>query len=327
MKRRLFGNTGFEVSPIGLGTWQLGGADWGDVDDESALNTLRAAVEMGVNFLDTADVYGLGRSEELIGRFLKETDDRLFVATKIGRFPTPGWPENFALATMRSHTEASLRRLGVDAIDLTQLHCLPTEVLRAGEIFESLRILKQEGTIRHWGVSVETAEEALIGLEQEGLTSLQIIFNIFRQRPIQFLEIAKSKGVGIIVRLPLASGLLSGKYTKQTEFAPTDHRTYNREGEKFNVGETFAGLPFEKGVELADALKPLVPAGMSMAQMALRWTIDFDAVSVTIPGARSADQARDNAAAGELPPLKDELHTHLQEFYREEVAPHIRGPY
>lgn len=327
MKRRLFGNTGFEVFSIGLGTWQLGGADWGDVDDESALNTLRTAVETGVNFFDTADVYGLGRSEELIGRFLKETDDKVFVATKLGRFPNPGWPENFSLATMRAHTEASLSRLAVDAIDLAQLHCLPTEVLRQGEIFESLRTLRHEGKIKHWGVSVETAEEALICLEQEGLTSLQIIFNIFRQKPLQFLELAKSKGVGIIVRLPLASGLLSGKYNKATEFASNDHRTYNREGEKFNVGETFAGLPFEKGVELAEALKPLVPAGMSMAQMALRWTIDFDPVSVTIPGARSADQARDNAAAGELPPLKDELHIQLQNFYEKEVAPHIRGPY
>lgn len=327
MKQRSFDHTGAEVSEIGLGTWQLGGADWGDVDEGHALDTLRAAVEGGVNFFDTADVYGLGRSEEIIGKFLKETAAPVFVATKLGRFPEPGWPENFSLRSLRAHTEASLQRLGIEAVDLTQLHCIPTEVLREGEVFESLRALKREGKIKSFGVSVETNEEALICLGQDDLASLQIIFNIFRQKPIEFFDTAKSKGVALIVRLPLASGLLSGKFTKETKFAETDHRSYNREGQAFNVGETFAGLPFEKGVELADALKQMLPESMTMAQMALRWILDFDAVSVIIPGARNRAQARANVTASEQAPLGDERHARLREFYETQVAAHIRGPY
>jgi len=327
MKRRLFNNTGEEVSEIGLGTWQLGGADWGEEDEGLAIETLRAAAAGGVNFFDTADVYGLGRSEQLIGKFLRETPGRIYVATKLGRFPEPGWPENFSLNALRQHTEASLQRLGVEAIDLTQLHCIPTEVLRDGEVFESLRELKREGKIKDFGASVESNEEALICLQQEDLASLQIIFNIFRQKPIEFFEEAKRRRVALIVRLPLASGLLSGKFTKETQFAATDHRTFNREGQAFNVGETFAGLPFEKGVELADALRSLVPEGMTMAQMALRWILDFDAVSVIIPGASNPRQARANVSASDLPPLSAGLHARLKEFYEQEVAAHIRGPY
>ncbi len=327
MRFRPFGRTGESVGEIGLGTWQLGGADWGEVDERHALDTLGAAAEGGVNFFDTADVYGLGRSEELIGKFLKEASGRFFVATKLGRFPAPGWPANFSLDAIRAHTEASLRRLGVEAVDLTQLHCIPTEVLREGEVFEHLRTLKREGKIRHFGVSVETNEEALICLRQEDLASLQIIFNIFRRKPVEFFDEARARGVALVVRLPLASGLLSGKFTKETEFAPTDHRSYNRDGQSFNVGETFAGLPFEKGVELADALKPLVPEGMTMAQMALRWILDLDAVSVVIPGARNPAQARANLAAAALEPLGADLHARLREFYETRVAEHIRGPY
>jgi len=327
MHYRLFDHTGVEVSEIGLGTWQLGGADWGEVDDNRALDTLRAASEGGVNFFDTADVYGLGRSEEFIGQFLKEASKKIFVATKLGRFPEPGWPANFSLDALRAHTEASLRRLGVEAIDLTQLHCVPKEVLRAGEIFEGLRVLQQEGKIKSFGVSVETNEEALICLDQEKLASLQIIFNIFRQKPLEFFDTARQKGVALIVRLPLASGLLSGKFTKATKFAEKDHRNYNREGQAFNVGETFAGLPFEKGVELSDALRAMVPEGMTMAQMALRWILDFDAVSVIIPGASSPAQARANVTASALPPLGEDLHAQLREFYETQVAQHIRGSY
>jgi aryl-alcohol dehydrogenase-like predicted oxidoreductase len=327
MNYRLFDHSGADVSEIGLGTWQLGGADWGEIDESRALDTLRAASEGGVNFLDTADVYGLGRSEELIGEFLKETAKKIFIATKLGRFPEPGWPANFSLDSMRAHTEASLRRLGVEAVDLTQLHCIPTKILREGEIFEWLRVLKREGKIKSFGVSVETNEEALICLGQEGLASVQIIFNIFRQKPLEFFDIAKTKVVALIVRLPLASGLLAGKFTKETKFAVTDHRSYNRGGEAFNVGETFAGLPFEEGVELSEALKALVPAGMTMAQMALRWILDFDAVSVIIPGASKPQQARSNVTASELPPLGKDLHAQLREFYETQVAAHIRGPY
>jgi len=328
MKKRLFDDTGVSVSEIGLGAWQLGGAEWGEVSEEDSLMTLRAAVENGINFFDTADVYGLGRSEELIGKFLKDCPEKIFVATKLGRFPKPGWPQNFSLQAFRAHAEGSLRRLGVDALDLIQLHCLPIEVLRQGEVFEWLRQLRQEGKIRHFGVSVESMEEAQISIEQSDLTSLQIIFNIFRQKPIAALfDQAQAKRVALIVRLPLASGLLSGRYTKDTKFPESDHRTFNRNGESFNVGETFAGLPFETGVELTDALKPLVPQGMTMAQMSLRWILDYEPVSVVIAGARNAAQAAGNAKASDLPPLGSELHEKLKAFYEKEVAMNIRGPY
>jgi aryl-alcohol dehydrogenase-like predicted oxidoreductase len=327
MQTRTFGKTGFRAGEVGLGTWQLGG-DWGEVSEETALQILRAAVEAGTTFFDTADVYGAGRSETLLGQFLKEYKEPVFVATKLGRFSDPGGPENFTPAAMARHTDASLRRLGVEALDLTQLHCIPTEELRRGDVFETLRALKQAGKIRHFGASVEAMEEALICLDQEGLASLQIIFNLFRQKPISALfERAKAKNVALIVRLPLASGLLAGKFTKETRFSPTDHRNYNADGQAFNVGETFAGLPFEAGVELADALKPLVPDGMTLAQMALRWCLDYDAVSVIIPGAKSPEQARANASVSDLPALPPELHRQLAAFYKEHVAAHIRGPY
>jgi len=327
MKTRIFDSTGFAAGEVGLGTWQLGG-DWGEVSDDTARATLRAAHEAGTNFFDTADVYGAGRSEQLVGRFLKETRARVFVATKLGRFSDPGWPQNFTRAAVRRHTEASLKRLGVDALDLAQLHCVPPEVLKRGELFGWLRELQAEGKIRAFGASVESMDEALWCVQQEGCASLQIIFNIFRQKPIAALfSAARVRGTAFIVRLPLASGLLAGKFTAATRFPASDHRNYNRDGQAFNVGETFAGLPFAKGVELADALKPLVPAGLSMAEMALRWCLDFDAVSVIIPGAKNPDQARANAGVSELPPLPRSLHQELADFYQREVHAHIRGPY
>lgn len=328
MKKRLFDGTGVSVSEIGLGAWQLGGTEWGDVPETAAFETLQAAIENGINFFDTADVYGLGRSEELIGKFLEGRSEGVFVATKMGRFPEPGWPANFSLEAFRAHTEASLRRLRLEALDLIQLHCIPTEVLRRGEVFDWLRQLKREGKIRNFGVSVESMEEALISLEQPELASLQIIFNIFRQKPItELFDRAQARGVALIVRLPLASGLLSGRYTKETRFPETDHRTFNRNGEQFNVGETFAGLPFERGVELTESLKALVPQGMTMAQMALRWILDFEAVTVVIAGARNAAQVAANTKASDLPPLSPELHEALKSFYDREVAANIRGPY
>jgi aryl-alcohol dehydrogenase-like predicted oxidoreductase len=315
------------VGEVGLGTWQLG-AGWGDVTEETAFATMRAALDSGTTFFDTADVYGMGRSETLIGRFLKETRAPLFVATKFGRFSPPGWPKNFTRDAVRRHTEASLGRLGLDCVDLTQLHCLPPEVMQRGEIFEWLRELKREGKIRDFGASVESMDEALACLRHDGIAALQIIFNIFRQKPITTLfEEAKRKKVALVVRLPLASGLLGGKMTRATSFAPDDHRTFNRDGQQFNVGETFAGLPFEKGVELADALRPLVPAGLTMPEMAIRWCLDFDAVSVVIPGARNPGQARQNARGSSAAPLGAGLHAKLSEFYSREVAPHIRGLY
>ena len=327
MKSRVFNGTGRNVSEVGLGCWQLGG-DWGDVPEERAFEILRAAVESGTDLFDTADVYGGGRSEELIGRFLQDTHADIFVATKLGRSGAPGWPDNFTEAAMRRHTQESLRRLQVDFLDLTQLHCVPTDELRKGDVFENLRTFQREGLIKSFGASVESMEEALICLEQDGLASLQIIFNIFRQKPIDTLfEKAKAKKVALIVRLPVASGLLSGKMTKETRFAASDHRTYNKDGQAFNVGETFAGLPFDKGVELAETVTSMTPTGMSTAQMALRWILDFDAVTTVIPGASRPEQALANAAVSEMPNLGDDLHAQLRGFYDAEVKEHIRGPY
>lgn len=327
MKFRNFGGDGEPVSEIGLGTWQLG-ADWGDLDDEDAERILAQAVDSGIIFFDTADVYGKGLSETRIGRFIKSHADKFFIATKLGRFPEPGGENNYSRKQFRLHTENSLRRLGVDALDLTQVHCLPTELLRQGDLFEWLRTLKKEGKIKRFGLSVESMEEAGICLEQEGVSSLQIIFNIFRQKPItELFDQAKTKGVALIVRLPLASGLLSGKFNSRSTFPENDHRNYNRNGDQFNVGETFAGLPFSKGVELTDALKPLIPEGMTLAQMALRWVLDFDAVTVAIPGATTPEQAELNCSASDLPPLPAELHQQLRGFYETQALPFIRGKY
>lgn len=327
MQVRHFGKENTAVSEVGLGTWQLGG-DWGTVGDQEAERILRTAVENGVTFFDTADVYGMGRSEKRIAKFLKGYDGQVFVATKLGRRPDPGWPANFTYDVMRQHTEDSLRHLEVEALDLTQLHCISTEALRQGEVFDHLRRLRQEGLIKRFGASVESMEEAHICLEQEGLASLQIIFNIFRQKPIRSIfDKAKAKGVALIVRLPLASGLLAGKFSLDTTFPADDHRNYNRDGDAFNVGETFAGLPFATGVALADQLKPLVPAGMTMAQFAQRWVLDFDAVTTIITGATRPDQVLSNVSASDLPPLSADLHTKLREFYKTAVKDHIRGPY
>lgn len=329
MNSRIFGKTGRLVSEIGLGTWQLG-AGWGEVTDEAALGTLRAAWEAGTTFFDTADVYGDGRSERLIGRFLRDAKlrDRVFVATKLGRRGDPDWPPNYTRELIRRHTEDSLQRLGVDALDLTQFHCIPPAVLMRGEVFGWCEELKREGKIKAYGASVEAMDEALWCCAQPGCAALQIIFNIFRQKPIHVLfEAARRNGVALIVRLPLASGLLGGKMTAQTKFPANDHRNFNRDGQQFNVGETFAGLPFEKGVALADGLKPLVPSGMSMAEMSLRWCLDFEAVSVLIPGARNATQAQANARASVLAPLGADRHVKLAAYYEREVAAHIRGPY
>ncbi|AOS46224.1 General stress protein 69 [Lacunisphaera limnophila] len=329
MNTRIFGRTGRGVGEVGLGCWQIGG-NWGDVSDETALAVLRTAYELGTTFFDTADVYGGGRSETLIGRFLRETKarDRLFIATKLGRRGDPGWPANFSRAAVRAHTEDSLRRLGLDALDLTQLHCVPPEELKRGELFGWLEELKQEGKLKAYGASVESMDEALWCCAQPGCASLQIIFNIFRQKPIHTLfDVARANGVALIVRLPLASGLLGGRMSATTSFPADDHRNFNRDGQAFNVGETFAGLPFAKGVELADALKPQVPAGQTMAEWALRWCLDFEAISVVIPGAKTPDQARANIRAGSLPPLGATKHVQLAAFYERHVAAYIRGPY
>jgi aryl-alcohol dehydrogenase-like predicted oxidoreductase len=315
------------VSEVGLGTWQLG-SDWGEVGEAEAHRILATAVDHGIDFFDTADVYGPEVSERRLGRFLKGCSEKVFVATKLGRLAEPGWPRNFTLETMRAHTEGSLRRLGVEALDLTQLHCIPMEEMADGAVFDHLRTLRKEGKILRFGASVETMDEALVCLEQDDLHSLQIIFNIFRQKPIDVLfRRAKEKGIGLIIRLPVASGLLAGRFEQGTTFPKADHRNYNRDGDAFNVGETFAGLPFEIGVELADRIKPLVPAGMSMAQMAMRWILDFDAVGVVIPGATRPEQVASNAVSSSLPKLGEDLHMELGRFYETEVVQHIRGGY
>ncbi len=327
MNQRLFGKTHTKVSEIGLGCWQLGGADWGALDDRRAFDILEAAADSGVTFFDTADVYGNGRSEMLIGKFLQQHPQKFFVATKLGRMAGL-YPDKYTEAGVRAATEASLKRLGVAALDLTQLHCVPPEVLQRGEIFDWLRQLQRAGKIINFGASVESMDEARVCLAQEGLCSLQIIFNLFRQKPARaiFAE-AQQKRVGLIVRLPLASGLLGGKMTRMQAFAATDHRTYNRDGQAFNVGETFAGLPFEKGVELADALKELVPEGFTLADLAQRWILDHDAVSTVITGASRPEQATANARVSKRPALTVALHQELSRFYQTQVQEHIRGPY
>lgn len=325
MKDRKLGQTGLDVTECGLGCWQLGGG-WGNPwDDAVAQSILDAAYTSGIRFFDTADGYGNGESERSLGRF-RQTHPDIVIATKLGRVGM--YPDGYTREAMLGATQASLDRLGVDRLDLTQLHCVPTEVLREGKVFDWLREQRDLGLIARFGASVETVEEGLICLEQEGLTSLQIIFNLFRQKPLdELLPRAQDKGVGIIARVPLASGLLTGKFSKGTVFKSGDHRTYNRDGQHFNVGETFAGVPFEKGVELADELKTMLPEGLSMVEMALRWILDQETVSAVIPGASSPKQARGNAAISDLPPLSKELHRRLSAFYKQHIHEHVRGPY
>lgn len=326
MKTRELGKQGFSISEVGLGCWQFGG-DFGEMEEETAISIMNTAVENGVNFFDTANVYGAGRSEELIGRFLKECATPVVVATKFGRGDGV-YPDNYSERILLQSIEASLKKIGTESLDLLQLHCIPVEVLRQGDVFDWLRRAKQNGLIKHFGASVETVEEGLICLEQDGLLSLQVIFNIFRQKMVkELLPQAKARGVGIIARLPLASGLLSGKFTSTTTFVSTDHRNYNRDGASFNVGETFAGLPFKKGVELVEVIKKMLPGDISMAQLALRWILDHDAVSTVIPGASSASQVKTNADSSSLERISEVLHKNLKDLYEQEIQSHIRGPY
>ena len=328
MESRQLGRTGRQVGVIGMGCWQLG-ADWGAVSEQDALATLHAAVDAGVNFLDTADVYGDGRSEELVGRLLLERGDvGLTVATKMGRRADPHVPEAFtgkaAGKTLRAWNDRSRRNLGVDTLDLVQLHGPPAPVLSSDEVFDTLDAMVEEGRMRAYGVSVETCDEALTAIARPHLASVQIILNAFRRKPLeQVLPAAAAAGVGIIVRVPLASGLLAGKYTESTTFAADDHRTYNRSGEAFDVGETFAGVPFEVGVAAAREVSALTPPGVSTAQLALRWVIDQPGVSVVIPGARTADQARANAAAADVPPLEASTVSGLEAIYDERIRAHV----
>jgi aryl-alcohol dehydrogenase-like predicted oxidoreductase len=321
MLTRSLGRGGPAVSAIGFGAWQIG-ADWGEVDDETALDTLRAAADAGITFFDTADVYGDGRSERLIGRLLRERSG-LFVATKMGR-RAPLDPDEYTLSNFDAWTARSRENLGVETLDLVQLHCPPTDVYYLPEVFEALEELVARRRIARYGVSVERVEEALKAIEYPGVASVQIIFNPFRQRPAgHFLAEAARRGVGVIVRVPLASGLLSGKYSRETEFAADDHRNFNRDGQAFDRGETFAGVPYEVGLDAVEELRPLVPAGATLAQTSLRWILMHDSVSTVIPGARSPEQARANAAAADLDPLDDQVMARVEEVYRERIAPYV----
>lgn len=315
------GLAGRDVSAVGLGTWQLG-SDWGTVDERDALAVLDAAAEAGVTFFDTADVYGDGRSEQLIGRWrAAHPDAPLTVATKMGR-RVAQVPEAYTGDAMRAWNDRSRRNLGVETLDLVQLHCPPTAVYSTDAVFDVLDAMVDEGRMAAYGVSVETCAQALTALARPHVVSVQIILNAFRLKPVEeVLPVARARGVGIIARVPLASGLLSGRYDERTTFAPDDHRSFNRHGEAFDVGETFAGVPFELGLRAVRALAPVVPAGVPMAAFALRWVIDQPGVATVIPGARSPEQARQNAAAAAVPALTAEQQAAVRAVYDELVRP------
>lgn len=321
---RPLGRTGLEVSEVAFGTWALGG-DWGQVREEEGVAGLHAALDAGVNLFDTADVYGRGRSEELLGRVLGDRQDVL-VATKFGRWDDFTDLATYAEQRVRAYCEASLRRLRREAIDLYQVHTPTTEAIERGEVFESLRALQREGKVRFFGVSVETAAQGRLALRHEGVAALQVIFNIFRQNLVtELFPEVESAGAGVLARVPLASGLLTGKFTKEATFPADDHRRYNREGASFNVGETFGGVPFELGVELAQELRWIADGRETMAAAALRFVLDHPQVSCVIPGFKDVGQVEQNLAAAIVRPFgRDEL-DRLAAFYRERVRPHIKG--
>ncbi len=319
MEYRRLGKTGFEVSAVGFGAWGIG-SEWGPVEDETSMEALHAAVDAGVTFFDTADVYG---SEPLLGRLLREREERLVVATKLGRMAAPMFDrEGFGERQLEAWVDASRENLGVETLDLVQTHTLPTDFYYWPELFERLDRLAEKGKIAHYSVSVERVEEGLKAIEYDGVASVQIIFNMLRLRPAErFFAAAAERDVGVVVRVPLASGILTGKFRPDSEFAPDDHRRFNVRGEAFDVGETFSGVPLEVGVEFAEEVRPLVPEGATMAQLALRWVLMWPEVSTVIPGAKTPEQARANAAAADLPPLPDETMQRVDELYRERIAP------
>ncbi|WP_284641075.1 aldo/keto reductase [Paenibacillus silviterrae] len=327
MNYRTLGTTDLKVSEISFGTWAIGGS-WGNVSDEESLRALDYAMDQGVNFFDTADVYGDGKSERLLAQATKGKEDRIHVATKFCRKGDIHDPQTYSEQSVRAYCEDSLRRLNRERIDLYQIHCPATAILRDGSVFGVLDKLQAEGKIRHYGVSVETVEEGLICLQHPGVRALQVIFNILRQKPLeQLLPEAKAKGVGILVRLPLASGLLTGKFTEATTFSTDDHRSFNRNGEQFNVGETFGGLPFEKGVELSRELAWIAEGRGNMTRASLRWLLDQPEISCVIPGFKSVEQVKDNLGAGDVPSFSEEELAKLRSFYNERVHTQIRGAY
>ncbi len=323
MKYRELGRTGWKVSEVSFGAWAIGGS-WGKVDDNDSIKALHKAVEMGVNFFDTADVYGDGRSERLLAKLRKEYKDKIYIATKAGRRLEPHTAEGYNRENLTSFVERSLKNLETDSIDLLQLHCPPTPVYYMPEVFEILDTLVKEGKIKYYGVSVEKVEEAIKAIEYPNVQSVQIIYNMFRQRPAElFFELAKKRKVGILARVPLASGLLTGKMRLDTKFESDDHRAFNRHGEAFDKGETFGGIDYEIGLKAVEELKSICPKGMSMAQFALRWILMNEAVTCAIPGAKNENQAEDNFKAGDFPPLPEETMSKVKEIYEKYIYNYV----
>jgi aryl-alcohol dehydrogenase-like predicted oxidoreductase len=314
------------VSTIGFGAWAIGGS-WGEVDDEQSMRALHAAIDSGVNFVDTADVYGDGRSERLVARLRRERRrDTIWVATKAGRRLPAQTCDGYSRENLTAWVERSLQNLEMDALDLLQLHCPPSALLRQPDVFGILDDLVRAGKLRYYGVSVETVEEALASMRHPEVQSLQIIFNMFRLRPAeQVLPEARARKVGVLARVPLASGLLTGKLRADTVFAADDHRNFNRDGQSFSKGETLSGVPYDAGLAAVERLRPLVPPGATLTQLALKWILMFDDVTCAIPGAKTEAQARENAAAGSLPPLSPDVMIAVEQIYDERIRPHVHG--
>jgi aryl-alcohol dehydrogenase-like predicted oxidoreductase len=325
MHYRELGRTGWKVSEISFGAWAIGSA-WGRVDDNESLAALRRAIDLGVNFIDTADVYGMGHSERLIAQLRKERRDTIYVATKAGRRLSPHNADGYNRQNLKQFIDDSLRNLETDCLDLLQLHCPPTEVYYRPEVFSVLDDLTKEGKIRYYGVSVERVEEALKAIEFPGVQSVQIIFNMFRMRPAElFFPEAQRRRVGILARVPLASGMLAGKITAQTAFDADDHRNFNRHGEQFDVGETFSGVDFETGLAAVEELRELVPSGATLARLALRWILMFPAVTCAIPGAKRPSQVEDNVRAADLPPLTGAQMAKVRDVYDKYIQDHVHA--
>jgi aryl-alcohol dehydrogenase-like predicted oxidoreductase len=323
MQYRELARTGWKVSTISFGAWAIGGT-WGDVDDKESMAALHRALDLGANFFDTADVYGDGRSERLLQQLRKERHEEFHVATKAGRRLDPHVASGYNRENLTAFVERSLKNLGTDTIDLLQLHCPPTEVYYTPEVFGVLDDLVKAGKLRYYGISVEKVEEALKAIEYPNVQTVQIIFNIFRQRPADlFFGEAQRKKVGILARVPLSSGLLTGKLTKTSTFSSDDHRSFNRHGEAFDRGETFSGLDYETGLQAVEALRPLVPPGQTMAQLALRWILMFPAVTCAIPGAKRPAQAEENIRAADLPALSEETMAAIRDIYNQQVKVHV----
>jgi aryl-alcohol dehydrogenase-like predicted oxidoreductase len=321
MQYRPLGRTGFDVSTISFGAWAIGGT-WGTVQDDESLAALRRAIELGVNFIDTADVYGDGHSERLVGRVRRELQDEIIIATKAGRRLPEQTAAGYSRENLTAFVERSLKNLGVSAIDLLQLHCPPTDVYYMPEVFGVLDDLVSAGKLRYYGVSVERVEEALKAIEFENVQTIQIIYNIFRQRPAdRFLDEAKRRRVGVLARVPLSSGMLTGKMKRGQQFEADDHRQFNRDGAAFDRGETFSGVDFDTGIEVVEQLRPLVPQGVSMAQFALRFILMNEGVTCAIPGGKRSEQVEDNCAAADLPPLSPDTMAKIRELYEERIKP------